>query len=141
MFKDRYSIEEVSRMSGLTTRTIRNYLKDGIVHGTKEDGKWFFDTEDFTKMLESSYVSAAIKAKNNAPVLDFLNEDKKNKDSVCMVIDRIIDEDKSNAFIEDLCLLQCEAEGVEMRLEKKGQHIRIILTGIEAGVREIYMKI
>lgn len=31
MLKDKYSIDEVSMMSGLTTRTIRNYLKDAHV--------------------------------------------------------------------------------------------------------------
>lgn len=42
MKKDRYTISEIAKMSGLTTRTIRNYLADGQVHGEKRDGKWEF---------------------------------------------------------------------------------------------------
>lgn len=48
MIKDNYSIEEVSMMSGLTTRTIRNYLKEGLVQAAKEDGKWVFTVDEFT---------------------------------------------------------------------------------------------
>ena len=139
--KDKYSIEDVSKMSGLTTRTIRNYLKDGLVHATKEDGKWVFTSDEYLDMLSNSYILAAIKTKNNAQVFDFLADEKKKSDSVCLVIDRIVSEEETEAFVSKVCSLQSEADGVEMRLKKKGANVRIILTGPEAAVKTMYLRL
>lgn len=141
MINDKYSIDEVSMMSGLTTRTIRNYLKDGLVHASKENGKWVFTMDEFTDMLSSSYVSAAIKAKNSAPIFDFLADEKKKNNSVCMVIDRILSEEETEAFISKVCSLQAKAGDVDMRLKKKGDNTRIILTGHESAVKSMYLQL
>jgi len=34
-FKKLYTVEDVAKMTGLTTRTIRNYIKDGKLKGKK----------------------------------------------------------------------------------------------------------
>lgn len=141
MIKDKYSIIEVAKMSGLTPRTIRNYLKDGLVHAVKENEKWVFTVDDFTDMLSNSFVSPAVKAKNNAPVFDFLADDKKQNDSVCMVIDRILNEEETVQFISKVCSLQAAAGDVEMRLEKKENNIRIVLTGPESAVKKLYLQL
>lgn len=139
--KDKYSIDEVSLMCGLTTRTIRNYLKNGQITAEKEDGKWVFNTENFTGMLSNPYVRAAIKAKNNAPVFDFIEDDKKDIDSACLVVDRVVDAKDEISFVEELCKLAQNEESLQMRLEKSGSHLRIILTGKEECVRDIFNKI
>lgn len=136
--KDKYSIEEVSLMSGLTTRTIRNYLKDGQITAEKEDGKWAFSVEDFQAMLSNPYAKAAIKAKNNALVYDFLSDEKKDTDSACLIIDRVVDESNMEAFVEKLCELDQNEAGLEIRLNKSGTHLRIILTGKEESVLKIF---
>ena len=136
--KDKYSIDEVSLMSGLTTRTIRNYLKDGQITAEKEDGKWAFSAEDFTGMLSNPYVMAAIKAKHNAPVFDFIADDKKGTDSACLIIDRVLDEKDESALIEKLCELAQNEAGLKMRFDKSGTHLRIILTGKEKSVLKIF---
>jgi len=141
MIKDKYSITEVSKMSGLTTRTIRNYLKDGFVHAVKENDKWVFTEDDFTDMISNIYVSPAIKAKNNAPIFDFVADHKKENNSVCMVIDRILNEEDTVQFISKVCSLQSAAGDVEMRFEKKEKNIRIILIGPEAEVKAMYLQL
>ncbi len=139
--KDKYSIDEISLMSGLTTRTIRNYLKDGQIKAAKEDGKWVFSIKDFTDMLSNPYVKAAIRTKNNMPVLDFIADEKKSTDSACLVIDRVVDEKDMTAFIEKLCSLSQSEEGVSMRLDRTETHLRIILTGKEEAVRKLFNEI
>ena len=136
--KDKYSIDEVSLMSGLTTRTIRNYLKDGQITAEKEDGRWAFSAEDFTGMLSNPYVRAAIKAKNNAPVFDFIADDKKDTDSACLVIDRVPGEKDEPALIEKLCKLSQNEAGLQMRFDKSGTHLRITLAGKEESVLKIF---
>lgn len=138
--KEKYSIDEVSLMSGLTTRTIRNYLKDGQITAEKEDGKWAFSIENFTAMLSNPYVRAAIKVKNNAPVFDFIADDKKDTDSACLIIDRVLDEKNESALIliEKLCEITKNEAGLEMRLDKSDTHLRISLTGKEESVLKIF---
>ena len=43
---ENYTINDIAMMTGLTTRTIRNYIKLGILNGEKEDGVWRFSAED-----------------------------------------------------------------------------------------------
>ena len=138
--KDTYTINEIAQMTGLTTRTIRNYLNDGHVSGEKIDGKWVFTVEDFEAMLENPYVEQAIKAKNNAPVFDFLNADKKSGNSVCMIIDRCISDEEAMQLCYKMSDLVEESKKVEFRLEKKEKNLRIVLAGPEEEVKKIYLE-
>lgn len=35
-----YTINDIATMTGLTTRTVRNYMKLGLLEGEKVDGVW-----------------------------------------------------------------------------------------------------
>ena len=118
MLKATYSINEVSKMTGLTTRTIRNYLSDGIVAASKIDGKWVFSEDNFLAMLENPYIAPAIKAKYYAPVFDFLMADKKPGNELCLVIDRCIAESDFEPLVSKVCDLMKDVENVEFRCEK-----------------------
>lgn len=136
--KDSYSITEIATMTGLTTRTLRNYLSDGQITAEKRDGKWIFSAEDFFRLLDSPYVAAAIRAKNNAPVLDFLKNDKKKADSVCMIIDRHVSAEEARELSEKICTELNEAPDVTFRMEMKEGRMRIILSGEAAPVDRIW---
>lgn len=41
-----YTLNELAMITGLTTRTLRNYLKMNILNGEKIDGIWTFTEED-----------------------------------------------------------------------------------------------
>lgn len=49
--KDIYTTNEVAEMFGVTTRTIRNYLKDGRLQGRKIGGSWRFSQEDLENFI------------------------------------------------------------------------------------------
>ena len=40
-----YTINDIATMTGLTTRTVRNYIKLGLLDGEKMDGIWQFSIE------------------------------------------------------------------------------------------------
>lgn len=141
MLKDIYSIDEVAVMTGLTTRTIRNYLNKGIISGEKVDGKWVFTIDNFVEMLENPYVAPAIRAKNNAPVFDFIKSDKKPCNSMCMIIDRCASNDEALSLTDNICRMLEEYNGVDFRFEKRNDNVRIILTGEEEQVKRIYSEI
>lgn len=41
-----YSLKDISNMTQLTTRTLQNHLKDGLLKGTKIGRSWRFSQED-----------------------------------------------------------------------------------------------
>ncbi len=45
-----YSVREVAEITGFTTRTIRNYIKNGKLSGTKFGSHWRFTDEDIAKL-------------------------------------------------------------------------------------------
>ena len=39
-------VQELAEQLNVTTRSIRNYLQEGKLHGTKAGGKWRFTEQD-----------------------------------------------------------------------------------------------
>lgn len=48
-----YTVEEVAQRTGLTDRTIRNYLKDGRLKGKKIGGQWRFTADDIEALFRT----------------------------------------------------------------------------------------
>ena len=63
-----YNINQVATITGLTTRTLRNYLNLGILQGEKEDGVWMFSPEELKSFLEDPRVKQSVTANKNAVV-------------------------------------------------------------------------
>lgn len=67
------SMSDLSTMTGLTTRTLRNYLSLGILNGAKEDGKWVFSDEDFNNFLSDETVKHTLESKRLGIIFDTFN--------------------------------------------------------------------
>lgn len=65
-------LNKVSIMTGLTTRTLRNYLKMNILSGEKREGTWYFTEEDISELLSNPNIRPGIQAKKKAIVFEFL---------------------------------------------------------------------
>ena len=138
-----YTINEISIMTGLTTRTIRNYLKSGLINAEKANGIWMFSPEDFSDMLTNPAIKPSIQAKNNAVVYDFLVDNKKKINKICTVIDLYIDDAESNEISEFFCDTinnLSEAGELSFKFEKNGKNVRVILNGTEETVIDILNK-
>lgn len=59
-------------MTMLSTRTIRNYIKLGLLDGNKINGYWQFTDDKITKFMNNDYVSQSLNAKRNVNVNIFL---------------------------------------------------------------------
>ena len=49
-----FTVEDIATMTSLTSRTIRNYLKDGILKGRKIGGQWRFTEEEIKNFMDNS---------------------------------------------------------------------------------------
>ncbi len=82
-----YSIANLSLMTGLTDRTLRNYLANGILQGEKVDGAWQFTDVQIEQFICHPSVRPSILAKNNSLIYDFLIEDHTKNSEMCVILD------------------------------------------------------
>ena len=72
-----YVINHLVMFTGLSDRTIRNYIASGILQGEKINGLWHFTPEQVEEFVRHPAVRPSILAKNNGLVYDFLLDTKK----------------------------------------------------------------
>jgi len=82
-----YTIGHIVQFTGLTDRTIRNYISSGILQGEKINGLWHFTPEQVETFIRHSTVRPSIIAKKNALIYDFLLDTRKRSDEICMILD------------------------------------------------------
>ena len=85
--KEFYTIEDVAVMTGLSTRTVRNYLSSGQLEGEMADGAWRFTAEQFGAFLGQDMVRQSVQAKANGRVYDFLTAKKRKESAACLIWD------------------------------------------------------
>ncbi len=128
--KEAYTLNEVAQMSGLTTRTLRNYLSMGLLKGQRDSKCWSFTPEEISAFLGHPTVAPAIRAKRNGVVFDFLTDKRKKDKSICLILD-LPDSDGcalSRQFTE--LFNQNEAgDGCTFSFDYTSGYSRVILTG------------
>lgn len=139
---ERYTIEELAAFTGLTDRTLRSYLKEGRLTGTKEDGAWRFGPEDVEQLFRDSGIRRAMEANRNSVVYDFMlggtEEDR------CCVIRDIPVPDGAEEALRTRLLERVNREAEQVRfsysygVDRRGRgSARVILTGPTAVVQAI----
>ena len=82
-----YTVNDVAKITGLSTRTIRTYLKDGKLKGQRVGAQWRFTEDNIKDLFESQGVKDAMEGARNQLVIDFLNDNEKKEPQVCTVFD------------------------------------------------------
>lgn len=127
-----YSLREMAQFTGLTERTLRNYLEQGLFCGEKQNGAWRFTAQQLEALLENPAVRPSIQAKSAAYVYDFLRNEKKDEDAICAIVDLCATEEEANAisrFFCDSVNALAENETAHFRFSFQSGHARVILTG------------
>ena len=110
-FEKLYSVEDIAQMVGMTSRTIRNYLKDSKLKGVKVGGQWRFTQADIDALFNSEASVKATKAKTDDDVADFLDGNTCNNISaeLCSIFDIVCERsyaadlaERINNEIEDM---------------------------------------
>ncbi|MBE5877204.1 MAG: helix-turn-helix domain-containing protein [Lachnospiraceae bacterium] len=135
-----YTINELALMTGLTTRTLRNYLQMNVLTGEKVNGAWQFTEEDISEFLANPSVQPSIQAKKNAVVFDFLADRKKKTNEICFVLDVNVSaeeaEEISGFFCEKINQLGGNSR-IRFSFERNGESVRVMLTGEEIQVKQL----
>ncbi|HEX2945606.1 MAG TPA: methyltransferase domain-containing protein [Clostridia bacterium] len=85
-----YTVDDVARFTNLTTRTIRNYLKEGTLKGKKIGGQWRFTMLNITELLNDSNAKIDMSNANEQYLMDFVNgvnTDISGEIQICTIAD------------------------------------------------------
>ena len=131
MEKEFYTINEIAKMTGFTTRSLRNYIQDGLLNGEKIDGIWQFTAADFEEFIKDPNVAPGIKTKNNHVVFDFLSDEGKIENQICSILDLSMSAAEMKEFNEYFCgaMENCSRAQYKMKCHEK--KMRAIISGPE----------
>lgn len=138
---DRYiNLNELAMMTGLTTRTLRNYMKLHVLQGRKQEGIWMFTMEEVDAFVSDPGVKASIRAKRNAVVYDYLLDDHKTGNEICSILDFCVDDREAEKISEFFCSAanQMEDAGTfRFSYDYSRKRVRVILKGSADQVMKI----
>lgn len=100
-----YTLGDVSEMTSLTTRTLRNHLKDGTLKGSKLGGQWRFTEEDLNNYLygiNTASKEVTQEKSEISPIDEFLSDTSFTGKRVCSIVEMKLDENSAEAK-EYLC--------------------------------------
>ena len=83
----KYTLNDVSDMTGTSIRTLRTDIRKGWLTGNIIDGKWEFIKENLDWYFAHSEIRKRIRVKGNAPAYDFLDALGCEKPEACMIYD------------------------------------------------------
>ncbi|MGL5676917.1 MAG: helix-turn-helix domain-containing protein [Cellulosilyticaceae bacterium] len=126
-----YTIEDVAEMTMLSTRTIRNYIKQGFLDGEKIEGVWQFTSEDLYKFFDHDFVRQSVDSKKNGIVYDYMSTRKKEVPTVCAVYDYPMNPIEAQTFCNKLLERVNSNEYGEVRFsyQHRKDMSRIIVVG------------
>ena len=132
-----YNINSMTLITGLTDRTIRNYISSGILQGEKINGLWHFTPEQVEAFLCHPAVRPSVLAKQNGIVYDFLLDGKKAHQQACIILDLPGVDRKETA--EFFCYTICNGDyqDIHFALDGVEENLRIILKGSVQRVLEL----
>lgn len=132
-----YTLKEVALMTGFTDRTLRSYLNQGLLKGSKEKGQWQFSAEDLERFFRDPYVKEGLRIKHTGIVYDFLAGCRGKSGGTCVILDVPADLKTQQKLSEFFCEQMNSASDAQFTLDWDGSVCRIILCGAEDQIAHI----
>ena len=137
-----YNLNQAAMITGLTARTLRNHLKQGLLQGEKIDGNWRFTEEALDKYIADPSVKQVILARQHAVVYDFLADPFKKTNRVCTIMDFPVSTDEALGIAQFFSReIMDHGRDIEFRYINEKHYARFILSGSEdqvAGLMKAY---
>lgn len=136
--KEFYTIDDVATITGLTTRTLRNYIASGILAGEKADGAWRFSPEQLDALISNPEANRSMRAHRNSVVYDFMRDHFKPQPQACLILD-LPDANPAqvSAFFCSRTPADTVESGYQFCFEQLPRLCRVILKGPAALVQRI----
>ncbi len=135
-----YSLNDLALMTGFTTRTLRNYIKQGLLNGEKQNGVWQFTADEIDRFFREPFVKEGLRIKQNSTIFDFMANRNKTQKRSCVILDIPSSVKKGNEISAFFCDIINDVEDVMFNYSWDNGTCRVILTGAADSVAEV-MKI
>ncbi len=132
-----YTLDDIALMTGFSTRTLRNYLTQGILKGEKTDGKWQFTAEELDRFFAEPFVKEGLRIKRNSIVFDFLADRSKQAKRACVILDIPVSLKESKMLSDFFCKQMETVSDAVFTFDWNNGNVRIILSGAEESVATI----
>lgn len=132
-----YTIEQLAMITGLTTRTLRNYLKSGILQGSKETGIWQFSEQQVSDFVSHPAVHPSIRTKQNAAVYDFLSGQDQAENEMCILLNRTVSQEEGKKAADFFCNAAAGLTHICFTYSYHAGKAHYIFKGSEAEIRRI----
>ena len=129
-----YVIGHLVQFTGLSDRTIRNYISNGILEGELINGVWHFTPEQAEAFVRHPSVRPSIQAKRNGLVYDFLLADKKTAPEACLILDLPGEDSKTVAEFFCYTITNGHYRNIRFSFDGVESAPRVILKGDTAEV-------
>ena len=98
-----YTVADVAELTGLTSRTIRNYLKDGTLRGKKIGVQWRFTEEDINRLFSDVDGTGGKILKPEDIISDFFQSTDREEAQCCLALDvSFREEEETEAVIREV---------------------------------------
>ena len=134
---EKYNLNDLAMMTGFTTRTLRNYLNQGLLEGEKENGVWQFTPEQLDRFFSEPFVKEGLRIKRSSAVFDFLADRDRKTARTCVILDLHADRRKGDAVSAFFCREMREASDLQFSYGWDKGLARVILTGDAEAVAKI----
>ena len=134
MEEELYLISHITLITGLSDRTIRNYIASGILKGEKINGIWHFTPEEVDAFIKNPAVRPSIVAKNNSVVYDFMLNDSKKEEETCVILDLAKSDIKETAEFFCYGISNGDYKDINFSFDGNYKTPRIILRGKPSDV-------
>lgn len=132
-----YVINHLVMFTGLSDRTIRNYISLGILQGEKINGLWHFTPEQVEEFIRHPSVRPSILAKNNGLVYDFILDNKKTKEEICLILDTPCMDKQTVAEYFCYSISNGNFSDIHFSFDGVNENARVILKGDAAQVLKL----
>ncbi len=135
--EERYNLNELAMMTGFTTRTLRNYMNQGLLNGEKINGAWQFSAQEIDSFFSEPFVKEGLRIKRSSLVFDFMADSRKTTERSCVILDIPASLGRGNAVSAFFCDRIAEVSDIKFNYGWDHGTCRVILTGAAASVAAI----
>lgn len=132
-----YNLNEIALMTGFSTRTLRNYLNQGLLKGEKVNGAWQFTAEQVERFFAEPFVKEGLRIKRSGIVFDFLADRAKKAGRACVILDTPVSLNESQSLSEFFCKQMETVSDAVFTFDWSNGSARIIIAGAEESVASI----
>ena len=133
----KYNLNDLALMTGLTTRTLRNYLAQGFLHGEKTNGVWQFSDAELDCFFSDPFVKEGLRIKRSGVVFDFMADRNREKARACVILDIPASRKEGDKISAFFCDRMRDAADVCFNYGWDNGLCRVILSGVADPVANI----